>query len=55
MISKFNHRKLTLSMSSTNVGMNRHCLVSLILMLEQNMLTSLLGSHPKSQFPVDFS
>ena len=38
MISKFDQRKLALSMSSTNVGKNRYRSISLILTLEQNIL-----------------
>ena len=59
MISKFDHRKLALSMSSTNVGKNHNCSISLILMLEQNILITItlatISIHPKFQVPVDFS
>ena len=41
MISKFDHRKLALSMSSTNVRENRYHLISLILTLEQNILITI--------------
>jgi len=34
----FNHRKLALSMSSTNVGKNHYHLISFVLTLEQDML-----------------
>ena len=38
MISKFDHRKWALSMSSTNVGKNLYRSISLILTWEQNIL-----------------
>ena len=37
-ISKFNHRKLALSVSWSNARKNRYCLISVVLTLEQNML-----------------
>ena len=44
MISKFDHRKLALSVSSTDVGQNRYRSISLILTLEQNILRLPLGN-----------
>ena len=41
MISKFNHKKLALLMSSTNVSKNRYRSISLNLMLEQNILITI--------------
>ena len=60
MISKFNHKKLAQSMSSTNVSKNPYRSISLNLMLEQNILNNdhhLANNiiHPKSWFPLDFS
>ena len=46
MISKFNHRKLALSMSSTKVGKNRYPSISLILTLEQNILITITPWQP---------
>ena len=46
MISKFNHRKLALSMSSAKVGENHYRLISLILMLEQNILITITSWQP---------
>ena len=52
--------QLALSMSSTNVGKNCYCLISLILTLEQNILVTITSWQPlvfilSSQFPVDSS
>ena len=44
MISKFDHRKLALSMSPTNVGRNRRS-ISLILTLGQNILLTITSWH----------
>ena len=46
MISKINHRKLALSMSSTNVGKNRYLSISLILTLEQNIVITIATWQP---------
>ena len=46
MISKFDLRKLALSMSSTNVGKNRYRSISLILTLEQNVLITITSWQP---------
>ena len=46
MISKFDHRKLALSISSTNVRKNRCRLISLILTLEQNILITITSWQP---------
>ena len=43
---KDNHRKLALSMSSTNVGKNCYPLISLILTLEQNTLIMMTSRQP---------
>ena len=40
-VSKFNHRKLGPSMSSTNNGKNCYRSISFVLMLEQNMLITI--------------
>ena len=45
-ISKFDHRKLALSMSSTNVGKNLYRSISLILTLEQNILITITSWQP---------
>ena len=41
MISKFNHKTLALSMSSTNVSKNRYRSISLNLMLKQNIVITI--------------
>ena len=46
MISKFDHRKLALSMAKTNIGKNRYCSISLILKLVQNILTTITSWQP---------
>ena len=46
MISKFDHRKLALSMSSTNVRKNPYRSISLILTLEQNILITITSWQP---------
>ena len=45
-ISKFDHRMLALTMSSTNVGKNRYHPISLILTLEQNILITITSWQP---------
>ena len=46
MISKFDHRMLALTMSSTNVGKNRHRSISLILTLGQNIPIKITSLQP---------
>lgn len=45
-ILKFDHRKLARSMSSTNVGKNCYCSISLVLTLEQNILIIITSQQP---------
>ena len=45
-ISKFDHRKFARSMSSTNVGKNCYCSISLVLTLEQNILITITSQQP---------
>ena len=46
MISKFDHRKLALSMSSTNIGINLYRSISLVFTLEQNILITITSLQP---------
>ena len=46
MISKFDHRKLALSMATTNIRKNRYCSISLLLKLVQNILTTITSWQP---------
>ena len=45
-MSKFDHRKLALSMSSTKVAKNRYHSISLILTLQQSILITIISWQP---------